>query len=163
MKILYLLRHAKSSWDNANLTDFERPLNERGMKAAPLIGRYMKENNIVPDVIISSPAVRANETAELVVEAADIETEFRFDEKIYEATWLDLLRVIANTEDEIETVLLIGHNPGFEETVFRLTDKMISMPTAALVKITLDIKRWNETRELCGSFEWIVKPKDLQN
>lgn len=163
MKTLYLLRHAKSSWDNANLTDFERPLNERGMKAAPFMGRYMKENNIVPDVIISSPAVRANETAELAIEAAEMETELRFNERIYDATWLDLLRVIANIEDEIETVLLIGHNPGFEETVFRLTDKMVSMPTAALVKITLDIKRWNETRELCGSFEWIVKPKDLQN
>lgn len=162
MKTLYLLRHAKSSWDNSNLTDFERPLNERGNKAAPLMGRYMRENNIAPDVVISSPATRANETAELVIEAAGTETKLRFDKKIYEATWLDLLRVIANIEDEVETVLLIGHNPGFEETVFRLTDKRVTMPTAALVKITLNIERWNETVELCGKFEWIVKPKDLR-
>lgn len=145
------------------MTDFERPLNERGIKAAPLMGRYMKENNIAPDVVISSPAVRANETAELVIEAAGMETELRFDKKIYEAMWLDLLSVIANITDEKNIVLLVGHNPGFEETVFRLTDKRVAMPTAALVKITLDIEHWNETRELCGNFEWIVKPKDLRH
>lgn len=161
MKTLFLLRHAKSKWDNPDLTDFERPLNERGMKAAPQMGHYMKEQNIKPDVVISSPAVRARDTAELVIEASKLKVELRFDARIYDATWLDLLRVIASIEDEMETALLIGHNPGFEETVFRLTDKRVTMPTAALVKIDLEIERWNETREFCGKFEWIVKPKDL--
>jgi len=161
MKTLFLLRHAKSSWDNHGLTDFERPLNERGLKAAPTIGRYMKRENIKPEIIISSPAVRARETAELVIEASEINVELRFDEKIYSATWLDLLRVIAGIEDEKASVLLIGHNPGFEETVYRLTDKRITMPTAALIKMNLDIERWSNVQELCGGFEWIIKPKDL--
>lgn len=161
MKTLFLLRHAKSSWDNPNQTDFERPLNKRGREAAPLMGRYISENDVRPDVIISSPATRARETAELIIDASELKSELRFDQRIYDATWLDLLKVIAGIENEIESALLIGHNPGFEETVFRLTDEKVIMPTAALVKIELNIERWNETSELCGKFDWIIKPKEL--
>lgn len=161
MKTLFLLRHAKSSWDNPNLTDFERPLNKRGLEAAPKIGQYIKEQNIKPDVVISSTAVRARETAELIIESAELYVELSFEERIYEATWLDLLKVIASIEDEKETALFVGHNPGFEETVFRLTNERVTMPTAALVKIELDIERWNDTREFCGKFEWIIRPKEL--
>lgn len=161
MKTLFLLRHAKSSWDDPNLTDFERPLNKRGLEAAPKIGQYIKQQNIKPDVVISSTAARARETAELIIESAELEVELRFEERIYEATWLDLLRVIASIGDEKETALLIGHNPGFEETVFRLTNERVTMLTAALVKTELDIKHWNDTRELCGKFGWIIRPKEL--
>jgi phosphohistidine phosphatase len=161
MKTLFLLRHAKSSWDNPDLTDFERPLNERGLRAAPQMGHYIKKQNIKPDVVISSPAVRARDTAELIIKSAGLKVELRFDARIYDATWLDLLRVIASIEDEKETAMLIGHNPGFEETVFRLTDEQIKLPTAALAKINLEIERWNETREFCGKVEWVVRSKDL--
>lgn len=161
MKTLFLLRHAKSSWENAAQTDFERPLNKRGREAAPLMGRFIRQNEVKPDVIICSTAARARETAELIVDASKLESELRFDGRIYDATWLDLLKVIAGIEDEIESALLIGHNPGFEETVFRLTDEKVIMPTAALVKIELDIEHWNETSELCGKFDWITKPKEL--
>jgi len=161
MKTLFLLRHAKSSWNNPGLTDFERPLNERGLNAAPTIGRYMKSENIKPDVVISSPATRARETAELVTESAELDVELRFDSRIYDATWFDLLRVIAGIEDEKQSALLIGHNPGFEETVYRLTDERVTMPTATLAKMNLEINSWSDAQEFCGKFEWIVKPKDL--
>lgn len=161
MKTLFLLRHAKSSWDNANQADFERPLNKRGREAAPLIGRFIRQNEVKPDVIISSTATRARETTELVIDASKLKPELRFDKRIYDATWLDLLKVIAGIEDEKESALLVGHNPGFEETVFRLTDEKVTMPTAALVKIKLDIEHWNETTEFCGKFDWIMKPKEL--
>lgn len=161
MKTLFLLRHAKSSWDDANQTDFERPLNKRGREAAPLMGSFILQKGINPDVIISSTAARARETAELIIDASKLESELRFDQRIYDATWLDLLKVIASIEDELESALLVGHNPGFEETVFRLTDERVTMPTAALVKIELEIEHWNETSEFCGKFDWITKPKEL--
>ena len=161
MKTLFLMRHAKSSWDNPGWRDFERPLNKRGLEAAPTMGQYMKRNKIKPDVVISSPAVRAKETAELVIEAAEFEVDLRFDERIYEATVPDLMKVVSEIKDEISVVLLVGHNPGFEELLSRLTGKTERMPTAALANINLDINNWSDVQDLCGKLEWLVKPKEL--
>ena len=86
MKKLLLLRHAKSSWADSTLPDFERPLNERGLLAAPLVGKFMRKRLIKPDLIICSPAQRTRETIALVLKAARLETELRYDERIYEAT-----------------------------------------------------------------------------
>jgi phosphohistidine phosphatase len=93
MKILFLLRHAKSSWDDARLSDFERPLNERGLRVAPQMGKFMSERGFAPDLILSSPAARARETARLVKESANFQSEIRFEPKIYEATVGDTIPV----------------------------------------------------------------------
>lgn len=161
MKTLFLMRHAKSSWDDQSLRDFERPLNERGLKAAPLVGDFMRRKKIRPDLVLSSPAERARQTAALVIEAAGIVAALRFDERIYEASAQQLLNVISQIEASVSTALLIGHNPGFEELLSLLTGEAHRMPTAALAHISLDIEKWSNAREHCGQLAWLVKPKEL--
>jgi phosphohistidine phosphatase len=161
MKKLLLLRHAKSSWADASLPDFERPLNERGMRAAPLIGKFMRAEKIRPDMVICSPAKRARETIALVLEAAAIETELRYDERIYEATVSRLFEVISQIEDDKREVLLVGHNPGFENLLESLTGQTERMPTAALARIALNSDNWDEAAAKGGRLERLVKAKEL--
>jgi phosphohistidine phosphatase len=161
MKKLLLLRHAKSSWADSSQPDFERPLNERGTKAAPLIGRFLRERKIRPDLIISSPAKRTRETIALVLEASGIETELRYDERIYEASVRSLLEIISQIEAGKGEVMLVGHNPGFENLLERLTNESARMPTAALARIILDIENWNEAPAKVGRLELFVKAKEL--
>ena len=161
MKTLLLLRHAKSSWNNPALKDFDRPLNERGLKAAPLMGRFMRKRQLQPGLVLSSPAERARQTAALVSEAARLTTEPRFDEGIYEASALALLEIISQIENGVDQALLVGHNPGMEELLMILTGETRRMPTAALACISLDIGKWGEVREATGHLEWLVKPKEL--
>jgi phosphohistidine phosphatase len=161
MKTLLLLRHAKSDWDNPNLRDFERPLNERGRKAAPLMGEFMRERNIRADLILCSPAERAGQTAALVSVAAGFATAPRFDRRSYEADGPRLLEGLSELEDAARVVLLVGHNPGLEGLLEHLTGQAATMPTAALALVSLDIENWNEIREHAGRLEWLVKPKEL--
>lgn len=161
MKKLLLLRHAKSSWEDTSLPDFERPLNERGMRAAPLIGKFMRAQKIRPDLVICSPAKRARETLALVLEAAGIETELRYDERIYEATVTRLVEVVSQIEDDKQEVLLVGHNPGFENLLESLTGQTERMPTAALARIVLNSDNWDEVLAKRGRLEWLIKAKEL--
>ena len=160
MKRLFLLRHAKSSWSDPRLADFDRPLNNRGLRAAPLMGRLMRERKVRPDLILCSPAERARQTAALVVEAARLDTPLRYDERIYEATPARLLAVVSGAGDAGE-LLLVGHNPGMEELVELLTGETRRMPTAALARITLDTEKWARPREGAARLEELVKPKEL--
>ena len=162
MKKLLLLRHAKSSWADATLPDFERPLNERGRLAAPLVGNFLGERRIKPDLVICSPAKRTRETIALVLEAARLETELRYDERIYEATVTNLLEIVSQIEDDKREVMLVGHNPGFENLLERLTNESERMPTAALAQITLDAEKWNEATTQGGRLERLVKAKELK-
>ena len=161
MKKLLLLRHAKSSWEDTSLPDFERSLNERGKRAAPLVGKFLRAQKILPDLIICSPATRARETIALILEAAGIETELRFDERIYEATVPRLFGVISEIEDDRQEVLLVGHNPGFENLLESLTGQTERMPTAALARIALNSDKWGEAGAKGGQLEWLVKAKEL--
>lgn len=161
MKKLLLLRHAKSSWADAALADFDRPLNERGLHAAPRVGRLMRERKLRPDLVICSPAERARQTASLVLNAAGLDAPLRFDERIYDATSARLAEIVSQIEDTAGEALLIGHNPGFEELLERLTGEARNMATATLALITLDIEKWSKLRDGSGRLEWIVKPKEL--
>lgn len=161
MKTLFLLRHAKSSWNDASLTDFERPLNERGQHAAPLIGEFMRRQKLRPDLILCSPAERARQTIALINQAAAFKAELRYDERIYAATRARLQAIISQIDDSVGKVLLVGHNPGLEELIESLTGEVLRMPTAALAHITLNIERWSETREQCGQLIRQIKPKEL--
>src|SRR5947209_17764709 len=105
MKTILLLRHAKSSWKDATMSDFERPLNGRGLKAAPLIGRFLRRKKIRPDLILSSPAERARQTTALVMEAAQFSAELRYDERIYEASAARLLEIIYQIEESANVTL----------------------------------------------------------
>jgi phosphohistidine phosphatase len=160
MKTLFVLRHAKSNWDNPDLSDFERPLNSRGLDAARFIGGLIYERKLAPQIIISSPAKRAKQTAVLVKELAEISKPIVFDERIYEASPRTLFNLIREFDEKHESVLLVGHNPGFEDLVRMLTGKTVSMPTAALAKINLDIESWHELDAASNELEFLIRPKE---
>jgi phosphohistidine phosphatase len=161
MKTLFLLRHAKSSWQDAGQLDFERPLNERGVKAATLIGAFISKQNLQPDSILCSPAQRTRETLALVSKAAKLTTPPRFDERLYEAGVNTLLEIVSQIDEKADTVLLIGHNPGITELIFSLTGESRDVPTGTLACIALDTEKWSKTRANCGKLELFVKPKEL--
>jgi phosphohistidine phosphatase len=161
MKTLLLLRHAKSSWKDTGLQDFDRPLNGRGRKSAEMIGRFIKKQRVAPDLLLSSPAIRARETIETIMKTAKLPAELRYDQRIYEAGPLRLLEVVSQIEEEHSTVLLVGHNPGMEELLRLLTDRVEHMATGTLAKIDLKAAGWSKVLEGKGSLDWIVKPKEL--
>ncbi|MDQ3800700.1 MAG: histidine phosphatase family protein [Acidobacteriota bacterium] len=160
MKTLFILRHAKSSWDNPDLSDFDRPLNERGWRAAPFIGNLMRERALRADLILSSPARRAAQTATTVKEAAGFAAEIRYDERIYEASPSSLLYLLAESDDALDSVLVVGHNPGLEGLIKILTGGIQPLPTAALAQIELNIDSWREIAAGSGKLNSVVRPKE---
>lgn len=161
MKTLYLLRHAKSSWTDASLQDFERPLNDRGKEAAPLVGQYIREQKLRVDLLLSSPATRARQTAALVKESAGLNAELLYDERIYEADAVTLLEVVTQAGESAEALMLVGHNPGLEQLLKLLTGEERRMQTAALACVALDAEKWGKVRAGAGRLEWLVRSKAL--
>lgn len=125
------------------------------------MGRFIRKKRVAPDLLLSSPAVRARATIEMVVKAAKLASELRYDQRIYEAGPLRLLEVVSQIEEERSIVLLVGHNPGMEELLQLLTDRVEHMATGTLAKIDLKIARWSKVLEEKGTLDWIVKPKEL--
>jgi phosphohistidine phosphatase len=161
MRTLYLLRHAKSSWKDVTLPDFDRPLKDRGRKAAKLIGRYLTRAKLSEPLVLCSPAARTRETSEIVLKHANLRVEVRFEERIYEASLRDLVQLVSEIPDDKQVAIMIGHNPGFEELLAYLSGEGRRMPTAALAKIKFDVESWKEIREDQGTLEWFVIPKEL--
>lgn len=161
MKTLYLLRHAKSSWKDSTLQDFDRPLNGRGREAAPLVGRLMRKRKLRVDLILSSPAARARQTASLVKESAGLDAELLYDERIYEADAARLIEVVAQASESADALMLVGHNPGMEELLTLLTGESRSVQTATLACISLDVEKWGKAREHSGRLEWLARPEEL--
>ena len=161
MKTLFVLRHAKSSWENTDLSDFVRPLNERGLKAAPLMGDVMKKNNFQPEIILSSPAKRAEQTAALIKQTAGIGGAIQFDQRIYEASPARLLEVISEQNEKIKSILLVGHNPGLEGLLKFLTGQPQPMPTAALAVVDLKTDKWSEANSSNGNLRILIRPKEV--
>jgi phosphohistidine phosphatase len=162
MKQLFLLRHAKSSWDDLNLDDFDRPLNDRGKKAAPLMGKVIRERKLKPDLILCSPSKRTKQTIKLVSEAAEFKTKVAFEERIYEASSAQLLEVLKEQGGKSDAILLVGHNPGMADLLTTLTGALEPFPTAALAAIDLDIEKWKAITGSAGKLRWIVRPKELK-
>lgn len=161
MKTLLLLRHAKSDWDDSSLRDFDRPLAARGERDAPRIGKALRKRGVLPDMIISSPAARARATAKAVSQAAKLAIEIEFDEAVYGATSSALMKLIRRLPDGTRCALLVGHNPGFEDLVGRLTRSHERMPTAALACVEFDIDDWDDVEDKKGRLVWLLTPKHL--
>lgn len=142
MKRLFIIRHAKSSWDNLSLDDYDRPLNERGLKNAPFMGQVLKQKEILPDIIISSPAKRAMHTAELIANEIGYEKAITPNEYIYEAYVNVLQEIVSYIYDEHDTAFLVGHNPGVTALAYMLGDFKEEMPTCAIVEIEFDCNSW---------------------
>ncbi|NKQ41549.1 MAG: histidine phosphatase family protein [Sulfurovum sp.] len=133
-KILYIARHAKSSWNDLCLSDFERPLNKRGLRDAPFMSKVLKDRVVIPDIIISSPALRAKATAQYYNDK--LRTKLEFNDSIYEASPMTLLYLTQEALQEHDSIMIIGHNPGLTILNNQLSDKQISnMPTASIVGI----------------------------
>ncbi len=143
MKTLMLLRHAKSSWKDSEIPDPDRPLNKRGKKTAPVVGRLLLTEGLVPDLILSSTAVRARDTAKAVAEASSYEGPFELLDSLYLATAGKLLsEAQSHTPDSVGRLLLVGHNPGMEDLVEILSGKREAFPTAALAVFEIGIDGW---------------------
>jgi phosphohistidine phosphatase len=163
MKNLFLLRHAKSSWKDSALNDFDRPLNDRGRKAAELMGKVLAARKAGIELIVSSPAVRTRQTVERVVSSSMLAPEIRFDQRIYEASAVRLLEVLSQLDDERKSVMLVGHNPGLEELLALLTGVDQHMPTGSLAVLTLSFKKWEKIMSGRVILKEFIKPKELKS
>lgn len=148
MKTLLILRHAKSSWKDMMLGDHERPLNKRGERDAPKMGRLLKREGIVPQLIIGSDAKRVRQTVKRVAGACGYKGEIFYDDTLYLGEPEDYLRLLKAVDDRYDRVMVAGHNPGIETLLELLSGEVQAMPTAALAEVYLPIEHWGE---LAGS------------
>jgi phosphohistidine phosphatase len=136
MKRLYLVRHAKSSWKDLSITDFERPLNKRGEKDAPLMGKLLKDKRLKFDLILSSPAGRTKDTATFIAKEIEYKSNIIFDNGIYESSLKNLHLIIKHLNDKIMNVMLVGHNPELTMLVNYLSnDNIDNIPTCGVVAL----------------------------
>ena len=162
MKTLLVLRHAKSSWSDPALDDHERPLSKRGRRDGPRMGKLVRHYGLMPDMVMSSDAVRARLTAEAVAEAARYAGEILLNQHLYMASPADILSVLRTVPASAETVMIVGHNPGLEALVEQLTGEPQDLPTAALAQIVLPIDRWRDlTLSTRGTLLGHWRPKEL--
>jgi len=161
MKTLLLLRHAKAENAAPGSSDINRALNERGKKEAQAIGTFIRKQNLTFDLVLCSPAVRARETAELVLAAAEVTANVRYDQRIYEAGPRQLLEVISEVVEDKSGVLLVGHNPVMEELLRALTGAGEPMATGTLARIDFDFDQWSRVTEDTGALKCIVRPNEL--
>ncbi|MDP1902378.1 MAG: histidine phosphatase family protein [Rubrivivax sp.] len=144
MKTLYLLRHAKSSWDETSLPDRDRPLEARGERDAVKMSKRWSQQHRKPDLIVSSPAVRALATAKVVAEGIEYKLKnIAVNDRLYAATVDALMTVIEALDDKLERVMLVGHNPGFTELAHHFDSGITHMPTCALAEFRFDAKSWS--------------------
>jgi phosphohistidine phosphatase len=162
MKTLLLLRHAKSSWKDVTIPDHDRPLNKRGKQDAPRMGMLIREEGLVPDLILTSSAKRAVSTAKLVAEASGFDGEMRVSRDLYAAGPESFIEELEALPDAYHMVLAIGHNPGMEELLEALTGDIQSMPTAALAQVELDIDHWADLEEETGKLIDLWLPRNLE-
>lgn len=142
MRKLFIIRHAKSSWKDSALDDFLRPLNKRGKSDAPKMGKRLKERKIMPDIIISSPAIRAKTTAEIIAKELKYHKEIIFNDEVYEST-LDILHeIVTKVGDKNSTLFLVGHNPSLNMLAEHYVDFSENIVTCAVLEIEFDCDRW---------------------
>ncbi len=142
MKTLLILRHAKSSWKDADLPDHDRPLKKRGQRAATQMGRQLAEKALTPQLILSSTALRAHETAELFAAACGYTGEIVLRADFYAAAPPAYLAALRELDDAYQRVMVVGHNPGLESLIAVLTGQTELLPTAALAHVELPIEAW---------------------
>jgi len=157
------MRHAKSSWDDPDLPDVERPLNPRGRRDAPRMGKFLSKQALVPDQIVTSSAVRARSTAEMVADECDCTDCLTLADHLYHASVDEWNETIAAFPSEWNRVLCVGHNPGLEDFLVTLTGQYLRMPTAAIAHLTCDVAQWDEfvrSSDIVVHDVW--RPKELK-
>jgi len=168
MKQILLLRHAKSSWEDGNLDDFERPLAKRGLRDAPVMGRFVRKSGHKPDQIFSSSAQRAKETIELAVKGMKVDEEIiMWNRDLYYGSETSYLEAIRSAAEKSERIMLVGHNPKIENTVGALIGTggvaNLRMPTAALVCLNTYTSNWDGVNWGSCELAWMMIPKALKH
>ena len=167
MKTVLLMRHAKSSWKEKELDDIERPLNKRGKKDAPRVGEVLFDKELTPQMILCSPALRARQTAELVADKCEYMGEITYLDSFYLAEPSVYESALCSLPDNIERVMLIGHNPGMEGLVQILGYEVESLPTASVAYLALPIDHWSEMEgkdgNVHGDIIQLWRPRDLKS
>ena len=161
MKQLLVIRHAKSSWDNPDLQDNERPLNKRGLEDAPLMANVLRTHNFNLDKIFSSSALRAKMTTEIFAKELNIpESMIEYTDELYNASRREILNFIKRLDDKYQSIAIVGHNPGLTDLVhFLLYDFDYELPTCAVVGIDLDLEKWSDIKSGTGSLKFFEYPK----
>jgi phosphohistidine phosphatase len=168
VKRLYLLRHGKSSWDDASLPDHERPLAPRGRRAAKLMGDHLSREDIHPAFVLCSSSVRTRETLSRIGKALGDEPPVQFEEELYGAGAEQLLERLRQLPADLSSVLLIGHNPGMHELALDLADSGVQLarleekfPTAALATLEFELETWADLEPGSGELVGYVVPREL--
>ncbi len=171
MKTLGLFRHAKSDWHDAVARDFDRPLNARGRRGAAVMGRHIFDHGIAWQRVLASPAVRAAQTIELAAAEFQLTIPLEWDRRIYLASSATLADVLREQSDEIDRVLMVGHNPSLEDLIFDLVPDDGSsplrasveekFPTATYAVMELAIDRWEDLDDGCATLVHLMRPRDI--
>jgi phosphohistidine phosphatase len=163
MHSLVIMRHAKASFNEPGAKDSKRALSKRGEKSAAQVGDLLKERELIPQIILCSSALRATQTAEIVAKAIGFTGEIRIHEDLYMAEADDILKLLRKLPDELERVMVIGHNPGLESVIPMLTERIESLPTAAVAYLTLPLVHWKELKSKTrAELVELWRPKELE-
>ena len=161
MLSIIIFRHGKSDWDAIYDKDHNRPLSKRGIKAAKKMGNYLKQINQIPDVVISSSAIRAKNTAELAMNSGDWKSIFYIEPRIYGGSSQELLSIVQKINKKIKTVCLVGHEPICSSFISLCTFHSQRFTTASMAKIDFEFKEWSEINFGKGILNWTKSPKEI--
>ena len=166
MKQLLLLRHAKSSWSDSSLSDFERPLNDRGFGDAPRIGKFICEIDYLPELIYCSTAKRARQTLTRVMDEWSESAEVNHHDDFYSKSYTHYVETVKGAPDSVNRIMMVGHNPKIEQTVDTLisnkSEGLLRVPTAGLICIQFKVTDWNQILPGLGHLKWMMIPKVLK-
>ncbi len=160
MKKIILIRHAKSDWENYSLPDYDRPLAERGLRDAPQMAASLKNRGVLIDLICSSTAQRAKQTTLLSTAVLGYpEAKIHWEKSLYHASASHLLHFIQSQSDQVQTLVLVGHNPGLTELIVHLGVNLDNLPTAGQFAFSVLSKEWKDLSAANCKFEWWDSPK----
>ena len=163
MKTLLLMRHAKSSWKDESLSDHERPLKKRGRKDANRIAKELKKNDLLPDIILSSSAVRARETVAILNEKLEYKHKVLYSDELYMGEPQDFINILSKLNNEYNTVMMVGHNPGLEAYLQIIDGEIEAVPTGGLGYLVLVLDDWKDiSLDTMGDLIDFWKPKELR-
>jgi len=163
MKTLLLMRHGKSSWKDETLSDHERPLKKRGRKDAKRIAMEMINHDLIPELILSSTAVRAKETVKAILSVLDEKIPVEFSRELYMAEPEDFVEILSALSNDLNVVMLVGHNPGMEAYLQIIDGNIEAMPTASLGQLSLKVADWKAlSMETEGELIGFWTPKALE-
>lgn len=162
MKTLLLMRHGKSSWKYDQYSDHDRPLAKRGRTDVPRMAMLIRDEDLVPDIILSSSAKRARETTELFIDASGFDGLAYYYRSIYHGDVGDYLELIQDIDNRYEIVMIVGHNPGMEELLSNLTEFMEWLPTSSIAQVSFTFKEWKSVgNDILGTLENLWRPREI--